>query len=393
MKKDRSMKRVQRICPSCGGKGIAFYSNKMASIGEIDLSYDLMECQNCHAVFSSNMASSAEYDRYYTCFSKHDWAQLDENSDSATCHRAIADMMRKTISADSTIVDIGCGTGYLLHCLQQTGFNNILGLDPSPHTPKSVKEYYGIEGIHTGFVNDAHEILPLDDIDVCCFTGVLEHLYDPQNQLKRIVDNLRKGSFLVVSVPDVDNFTSNGREPYGEFSLEHINYFTRLSLNNFFASIKCRMIACSSVHGTHETNLISIAVKDENAKTKDSDDVKKIKNYLEESKLIWDQAIESLCRKLTKETVIYGAGSHTARLLPQLEQRGKKGVLSALIDQNPNLQGQQFGGLEVIGPDKLHSYSDCDFLISSYKFEKEMFSFLKNQGIRNPIIIYGDLGL
>lgn len=372
------MQRTQRNCPLCQHEGEILYDNAMAAIDAFDLSYEVRACPRCQSVFADKLAPKTVYDQYYATLSKHDWAPVTDDSDSGRCHRRLAQLIREVAPFDSRILDIGCGTGHLLFCLKEEGYANLSGLDPSPQSIQSARTYFGLDGIHTGFIDTIAETAHLDGCDVCCITGVLEHLYAPVEQLLPVVRRLRPGARIVVGVPDIDAFTVAHREPFGELSLEHINFFSRRSLAAFFARLGCRLEECATYPGRDESNLLAIAVKDATAARPDRvRDAPVMRAYREASESVLAPRLDSLAQRMSRKTVIYGAGSHTARLLPKLKSLDLLKSCVAVTDRNPNLHGKTFGGLPVIAPDSLADMQDCDILISSFRFEREIAETLK----------------
>lgn len=387
-----AMNRTRRDCPFCQHEGRLLYDNVMAMVGPFDLSYEVRACSHCGSVFSDQLAPRADYDRYYATMSKHDWAPVTDETDSGRCHRHLARLIRDVAMPDSRILDIGCGTGHLLFCLKEEGYRHLRGLDPSLQSASSAKKYFGLEDIHTGFIDDVAETSHLDGCDVCCVTGVLEHLYAPLEQFKPVVDRLSPGARLVVGVPDLDAFTVKSREPFGELSLEHINFFSRRSLAAFFNRLGCRQETCVSVSGRDESNLLAVAIKEGPMPNSGRvDDGPVMTAYLDDSEAALAPRLDFLVRRMSRQTVIYGAGSHTARLLPKLEKIGALKNCVALADRNPNLHGASFGGLPVLAPEELLNRPDHDILISSFRFEGIIAAALKDQGLAAAILtIYAD---
>jgi hypothetical protein len=65
--------------------------------------------------------------------------------------------------------------------------------------------------------------------------------------------------------------------------------------------------------------------------------------------------------------VIWGAGSHSARLMPTLAGRGLDRSVRAVIDSNPNLHGRSFGRHTVMPPDALRNWPDATVIVSSFR--------------------------
>jgi hypothetical protein len=65
--------------------------------------------------------------------------------------------------------------------------------------------------------------------------------------------------------------------------------------------------------------------------------------------------------------VIWGAGSHSARLLPALERLGLDRDVHGVIDANHNLHGRSFGRFVVMPPDALREWPGSTVIVSSFR--------------------------
>jgi SAM-dependent methyltransferase len=112
---------------------------------------------------------------------------------------------------DASIIDVGCGSGYLLKRLSRDGFNHLTGCDLNPpdlgEKIKTNKVYL--------------EQLPYRDqeFDVVICNHVLEHVLDVEktvHELKRITKKR-----LIITLP---------RQRYNRYTFElHINFFPQKS--------------------------------------------------------------------------------------------------------------------------------------------------------------------
>ena len=127
--------------------------------------------------------------------------------------------------ADKKVLEIGCGTGYLLYELQKLGAQ-VLGVEPGAHGLEGKKKY-GIPVINEFF--DAEKIK--EKFDFVIFYAVLEHMQNAGEFLQDVKSVLKDNGKIFLSVPDC--------EPYlhaGDISLllhEHWNYFTKETLETF----------------------------------------------------------------------------------------------------------------------------------------------------------------
>jgi 2-polyprenyl-6-hydroxyphenyl methylase/3-demethylubiquinone-9 3-methyltransferase len=101
------------------------------------------------------------------------------------------------------VLDVGCGTGFLLERLAERGFSGV-GIDLSPesveHALRRLAEI-GAAGRLTAEVGSAYEP-PAGPFDLIALTDVLEHLEDPRACLRALRERLAPGGLLVVSTPN-----------------------------------------------------------------------------------------------------------------------------------------------------------------------------------------------
>lgn len=69
--------------------------------------------------------------------------------------------------------------------------------------------------------------------------------------------------------------------------------------------------------------------------------------------------------------VIYGAGAHTARLLPSMPSKIADRVI-CLVDGNPNLHGKQMGQFTIESPLHLAKHPEATVVISSYRSQESL---------------------
>jgi 2-polyprenyl-3-methyl-5-hydroxy-6-metoxy-1,4-benzoquinol methylase len=95
------------------------------------------------------------------------------------------------------LVDVGIGTGLLLHLAQQAGFRT-LGVEISPGAAEKARTEFGVEVRVADF-----EQIQLDQpVDAITMADVLEHTHDPRRFLTRAARLLRRGGALFVAVPN-----------------------------------------------------------------------------------------------------------------------------------------------------------------------------------------------
>jgi SAM-dependent methyltransferase len=366
---------ITRSCPVCEHAITSLvYDNTVASIDGLDMSYMLSQCNHCGFYFADNLPSQIEYFQYYNKLSKYDSQTTITSVDRQRADSAVNILLRK-IPKDTRIVDIGCGFGVLLAALQDAGYNNLIGVDPAPNSAKQAFDQFGLQDIYQGTLEDAGVVVDLAKADLICLMCVLEHLPDLRQDIKNLISMLNPGSLIFVEVPAIDLFDGQGGEPYGELSLEHIQYFSIKSMYNFLSGLGLKVLDSELLQmpNLHSGSLFMLAEVGENIQLIETDNQTKMVDYLKNSATRWSEALKHVP---DKPFVLYGTGSHSARLLPSLNNKQRNNLV-AVFDGNINLHGKYFGDWLVESPEELAKYPDLPILISSYRSEQLIADTLK----------------
>ena len=107
-------------------------------------------------------------------------------------------------SFDSSIIDIGCGSGRLVLKLANSGFHNISGIDPF------------LNGDIVYYLKNKQIIIKKQSIyeleghyDFLMLHHVLEHLPDQYRVLEKLASLMHKNSKLLINIPIIDSYTWN----------------------------------------------------------------------------------------------------------------------------------------------------------------------------------------
>lgn len=381
------MPQVLRPCPVCASEdAVLCFANPMAAIGGFDMSYTVVRCKHCGFHYAQQLADTATFSAYYQTVSKYDApesvAPVDQARIDATV-RFLGGRLAKT----ERIADLGCGYGALLGGLQAAGWHHLQGLDPAPNAAQCALKMFGVKGIQRGLMSEAHTVLNLQEVDVICIMCVLEHLPQLRSDLAQLFSRLRPGCKVLVEVPAIEYFLNPDSEPFGEFSLEHIQFFDAPSLTNLMHSLGARqlalellplpMVASGSMLGLFEWSGTPPAdPRYEHPKTSP------LAAYVVESQRQLERALQ---RVPACPLIVYGAGSHTARLLAHLEQKPGCSVLG-IVDGNPNLAGKPMGRWTVRSPGSIHETPDIPVLVSSFRSQNAIAAHLK-KSVPNPVVL------
>lgn len=117
-------------------------------------------------------------------------------------------LVRETIARHAPdggrVLDVGCGTGFLLEALARDGRWHGVGVDLSPDSVGLARDRLARLGAADRLdarVGSAYEP-PEGPFDLVTLTDVLEHLEDPRACLRALRERLAPGGLLVVSTPN-----------------------------------------------------------------------------------------------------------------------------------------------------------------------------------------------
>lgn len=385
------MNRVTRRCPSCDSdRTMPLHMNTMAALDGLDMSYRVARCAACGFAFADQLTSPETYAAYYRSLSKYDIAPGAGHispADVLRCDTAVA-LLRAHVEPDARIADLGCGSGMLLGALRAAGWSRLAGIDPAPGAPEQARQQFKLDCVRCGTLDQAPALLDLSAMDVVCLTGVLEHLPQVREDLEALVAAIGGDTRILVEVPALERFADQPFEPYGEFSLEHIQYFSAQSLKHFFEGLGLTALSstivdlppgyCDSLFGLFARNPAT-AVLPASIGTTDG-----IEDYIARSETMLQNALARIAACPAQALVIYGAGSHTARLLPRLLSAGES-RLAGLVDSNPNLCGKYLGPLPIEAPEALDHYPDATIVVSSFRAQQAISSMLRTSR-SNPVL-------
>lgn len=388
---------AHRPCPVCQGQAaLALYHNRMAAVAGFDMSYVVARCLDCGAHYAQQLPASATYRAYYDAASKYDLASRLSALEQMRLDAAFRLCQQQAIDSQGLVIDLGCGNAAFLAALRQAGWQRLLGLDPGPHAAVQAQRLHGLDGVRVGTLEQAGELLPLPQADLVCLLAVLEHLPELNSQLAALLQHLKPGCRLLIEVPALECFDANAGEPYGEFSLEHIQYFSSASLRQLLQRLGARVLHTELLPLPADCGSLFVLAQWDGYPTAADQgapgdawaaaDAARFDAYLQGSARRWQAA---LARIPHEPFVLYGAGSHSARLLSALSAAQSERVL-AVLDANPNLQGKTLGPWTVQPPTALADHPGAPVLISSYRSEHAIAAALAARYPNRLQLMYGN---
>jgi SAM-dependent methyltransferase len=390
-----------RDCPICGGTARrVYFHQEFAAVDQTTpiTGYDVVVCDRCGAGYADGIPDQAAFDRYYRDMSKYEYAQRSGAESEYDSRRLtlIADVIAPHVASPSArILDVGCASGRLLANLRDRGFARVTGLDPSPACAAAAARLYAIdvrtmtlEGIAaTG-----------EQFDVLIMVGVLEHLRDLDGAFEHIEALLPPGGLLYVEVPDVTAFADWPNAPYQDFSTEHINFFSPISLDNLMLRHGFTRVFLERNHReqsfkTVMSNVSAVYRKGDVGEGGrfeprfDRDTAAGLERYLagcaaDDGRL--RAAIDAVIDG-RRRILVWGVGTHTSRLMAT--SRLAEADIVAFIESNSRYHGKTLNGRPILAPEALKNHSE-PVLISSRVFQKEIADQIRiGLGCPNELIV------
>lgn len=394
--------KAARACPICGGENQhRLYQRKFTKLsGALIDGYDVVCCANCGFCFANDLPSQTELDNYYESQSKYEHVSRSggfSEYDTRRLPLAVSVISEWLPDRGARIVDIGCANGGLLAELRKNGFKRVMGIDPSPACASTARDLYGIDVRVAPISRIPDEVGRFDLIIV---GSVMEHILDLGGTIRRIKELLNPEGHVYVEVPDMTRCSSLNDAPFQEFSVEHINYFGPISLQNLwrkfgFVTKGLRQIEIEQVPGLTVYEIKAMFRLGAASAAPASFDVQtkpELERYIElaKAKLQKIQTVIDELANSQRPVAVWGVGTHTQGLLAST-RLGEVNI-KAFVDSNSRYTGQELSGVPIYTPDELQKL-DLPILISSQQFQQEIADTIQHKlNLPNELITLYETG-
>ncbi|GLR14026.1 hypothetical protein GCM10007907_28160 [Chitinimonas prasina] len=242
-------------CPLCASTTAkALYEGRFAP-------YGLMSCQACGLGYLSPRLTEAAMLAHYANDQYFSGDQHGYNNYAAQApalratFRRLLQTLAKQGRTGGSLLEIGCGFGYLLHEAQPY-FTRRVGTDFSAEAVRTAQTH--ADAVYAGGV----AAVPSGELFDCIIaTHVIEHTYHPREFIRDLLLHLRPGGSLIIAAPDAGSFwrkLMGYRWP--SFKLpEHVLYFDQCTLHRLLA--ECGLETLQTVPYPHAFPLPLIAAK------------------------------------------------------------------------------------------------------------------------------------
>lgn len=191
-------------------------------------------CRRCALVYLLERWPEEAYDRFYD---SDEYRSLAGKPDPADLHArqlirggSIAAFCSPLLPTAPRVLDVGCSTGGIMQAFAWATGAHVVGIEPS-----SEEAAYPIaRGLTVHVAPLAQVDLPEASFDLAVLAGVLDHLVEPFDDLRRVRRLLRPGGLLYVSVSDFVELAKHRPDPA---ALDHLTYYTSATLRHLVQGI------------------------------------------------------------------------------------------------------------------------------------------------------------
>jgi SAM-dependent methyltransferase len=159
-----------------------------------------------------------------------------------------------------SVIEVGCAAGETGRVLREQGVEYLIGIDINPDIALMSRPHYS-----RLVVGDAEEIdltwISPESIDCILYPDVLEHFRDPWRVLKRHLSFVKKGGYVVASIPNVRYYKAvqdlviRGTWKYDDAGIldrGHLRFFTLKSIRELFQDSGCTILTTQqNARGSH----------------------------------------------------------------------------------------------------------------------------------------------
>lgn len=152
---------------------------------------------------------------------------------------------------DKKVFDVGCASGYLGKILKDNG-NYVVGIDVSSRDIFKAKRI-----LNEAYVGDVENdsLGEPNTYDFIIVSEVVEHLFDPEKTLKKLVLTLKPGGKILLTTPNILHLYNRIKFFFGKFEYKeetvinrsHIHFFTYDSIKELTESVGLRIVEDNSL--------------------------------------------------------------------------------------------------------------------------------------------------
>jgi len=199
--------------------------------------FRIVKCKNCGLVFVDPQPEKEEIEQFYKThqnfyLERYNRKKISKLKRSEKDIKRIQKFLKSKCNFSKiSLLDIGCGCGFLLKSASDIGWD-VCGIDISESEVKYAKTQFGVNAKVAHFPEEVN--LPHYFFNVITMFDLIEHLPNPFKGLKKCFHLLYPGGFLVIGTPNIQHFKAKRlKEKWLDLKPpEHLFYFSFSTLKS-----------------------------------------------------------------------------------------------------------------------------------------------------------------
>lgn len=211
-------------CAACTGSELQFFTRRNNN--------DVYRCYSCHTlvVYPLPQGEVAIYDREYFSGAAHGHGYVDYDADKEVMRRVFLSyfsLLEQYGVARGRLLDVGAATGFFVAIAQAKGYA-ASGIEISDFAAAAGRKK-GL-AIHTGTL--ASVPFPKSSFEVVTLFDVIEHVQNPEADMKRVAELLVPQGLVVINTPDASSLYARLMGPRWHLIVppEHLYCFSRAGM-------------------------------------------------------------------------------------------------------------------------------------------------------------------
>jgi len=392
---------AKRPCPICHALQVEALHTQHFELVEghpLSAGYDVVCCDQCGFVYADTSVSQADYDRFYAQLSKYgDRKTGTGGGDTPQDRQRLQDTTRQIAdflgNPTARVLDVGCANGGLLKALQDMGYSQVLGVDPSFVCVENTLRQ-GVDAC----VGSLFQPLNRGRFDCVVLSHTLEHVQQVGEALEWVDDVLADDprGCVYIEVPDASHYADYVVAPFQDFNTEHINHFSLLSLSNLMqiAGYHCLLAGDKLLElglGMQYPSIYGFWRK--GAPVAGTPPIKKdfllrqqVLRYITVSQGLQGEIYRRLSDAVARspQVIVWGTGQLTMKLL--VDSPLAQAEVVAFVDSNPVNQGHRLRGVPIIAPQDISPRSQ-PIIIASTIHQAAIVDQARRLGLTNELVV------
>lgn len=197
-----------KACPLCHGTQLKrmMTCTDFYATGE---QFQLFQCQECSFLFTQDFPVESEIGRYYETPDYISHSDTKKGLMNGLYHLVRKRMLnhkaklveRFTRKTSGKILDIGTGTGYFTHTMQQRGWE-VEAIEKNAQARAFAKKHFNLDVKEDSELNQ----LPGEEFGAITLWHVMEHLENLNDTWDQLYNLLADDGVLIIAVPNCDSY-------------------------------------------------------------------------------------------------------------------------------------------------------------------------------------------